>query len=74
MENLRNARYRENLINTDIALDPVGLLIFSLPCGAVALCLGLTAGQGGATAAFLENSSGVRLLRFTAITGKDHNG
>lgn len=67
MENLRNKRCRESLINTDIASDLPDLLNSSVPCGAVVHCLGLTPGQGGATAAFIEHGNGVQLLSFTAM-------
>lgn len=42
-----------------MASDHLGLLNSSMPCGAVVHCHGLTPGQGEATAAFIEHSSGV---------------
>lgn len=48
MENWRNERCRESLMNTVIASDPLGLLV------SVALCFGSIPGQRGSTLAVIE--------------------
>lgn len=74
MEHLKNKRCRESLIDTDIASDHLGLLISSIPSGAVVHCLGWAPGQRGATAAFIEPSSGVQLPSFATMMHWEDSG